>query len=210
MLNLDLISQLWCRHLFVWLSDQCLSFINNLRSQIVVHVHSLNTMVMEDGKTGVSWEDTLYSIPSELDSHRAHPAKRTLNYESIFLVVLYSAELPLDLVLVTHIIVVVDRLLRWLEMPWEMREVKELELLTHLLNLSSVNHLDLSLDFGLFIQLQHLESSSNDQLIQIPIFKHWIRRLMRMAHFNSRCCPCPILPVFHGHRFQNGSFCNHF
>ena len=63
------------------------------------------------------------------------------------------AKLPLNFSLVTHIIVIVNTIVRVFEMPWETCEVIELQLLPHLLDLSLVNHLFFTILFESFYEL---------------------------------------------------------
>ena len=128
------------RDFLVSLSDQCSGLVNNIWSHLIFHIKPLNAVIVEDCKTGVSREYGLDSIPSKFDSNWAHLAEWTLYHKGFLAAVVNSAKLPLNLVLIAHVVVIINCLLWRLEMAGECGKVKKLQLLPHLLNLSLVHH----------------------------------------------------------------------
>ena len=95
---------------------------------------------MKDCKATISGENAFCSIPAELHPDWAHLAKWALDDKRLLATVINTAKLPLHLILVAHVVVVIDRFLRSLEMSRESAEVEELQLLSHLLDLALVHH----------------------------------------------------------------------
>ena len=107
---------------------------------LFLHVNLLNAVVMENSKTTISRKYTFKSVPSKFYTNWAHLAEGTLNNEGFFTAILYTSKLPLNIILVAHVIVVVNGLLWCLEMAWKRGEVKKLQLLPHTLYLALINH----------------------------------------------------------------------
>ena len=139
-LNLESLCDFTRLDLLVRLANHGACFVNLLRRCLVIHIDFLDAVVVENGKTSISREDSLDAIPGELHSDRAHLAERALNNKGFLAAVVDSAELPLDIVLVAHVIVIVNRLLWRFEMARELGEVEKLQLLAHLLYLSLGHH----------------------------------------------------------------------
>lgn len=140
MLDLQLISQFTCFDLLICLTNQCLCLINDFRMHLLLHVNFLNAVVMENSKTTISRKYTFKSVPSKFDTNRAHLAEGTLNNEGFFTAILHTSKLPLNIILVAHVIVVVNSFLRCLKMARKRGEVKKFQLLPHTLYLALINH----------------------------------------------------------------------
>lgn len=81
---------------------------------------------MEDGICVLSQEDSSIFFPFELESDGAHPTERTLDHEGFDVLIINDTPLPLDLLLVAHVVVVVNRFSWCREVALQTTKVVEL------------------------------------------------------------------------------------
>ena len=82
--------------------------VYHIRTEILDHVNFLHTVIVEYRKSIISRKDTLETVPCELYADWTHLAEGALNYKGFFATIIDPSELPLDVILVAHVVVMVD------------------------------------------------------------------------------------------------------